>query len=221
MQVSENQDALNVVSSATVNCRVDAEGDGHGKESSSQNRRSQKRRSYYPLEVNRAFFMCNSEVEIAEHLCDLIEKEIAENGSLLSGDPDGSNCRGNMKKADGTVEACVAKRRHGEADILRKSTLFTLNHGAIGVVLLDWEYSVCRYVNTDIGHTHGIFPARAGTAYIIELLYWWLHEIARTPIRSGQYTSQLLTSTAQRRTNVDLRRGGCKNYELFKTPTDV
>lgn len=55
----------------------------------------------------------------------------------------------------------------------REVTILTLNHGAFSAVLLDWPYHLCGYQNTNIGHTHGLFPP----AYGVELMYWYMYEM--------------------------------------------
>lgn len=127
--------------------------------------------------MKRSFYICRREKELAEKLCDLVEREIAGNGCLMFGDPDGTLCGGLYKCGQRLLRRFSGKRKQTISDIPRRVTLFTLNHGDISVILLDWDCSRCGFRNLYRVVHHGIFPARYCVAFTVELLYWWLHEM--------------------------------------------
>lgn len=104
--------------------------------------------------------MCEREKVLSEKLTNLAEEEAAGNGSLMVGDPDGTLCGGIYQCSDGSEKRCNAKRQQRNTDVPRRTTLFTLNHGAVSIVILDWDCFRCGYRNLYRGTEHGIFPAR-------------------------------------------------------------
>lgn len=136
-----------------------------------------KRKIYYPIGVKRSFFFCNAEVKKAERLVDLIERNAADNGTLAFFEPDGTQCWGIYIDGSRRRSRCDVYRNKSSSDIPRKATLFNLGHGEFNVLLMDWVCATCGYENHCNGDAHGIFPAARGTAYTVELMYWWIGEM--------------------------------------------
>lgn len=80
----------------------------------------------------------------------------------MFGDVEGSPCGGIILGPNGNEFKCEGSRRKTRDDIARRSTLFTLNHGEVGVMLLDCRCPICTYLNRCKGTTHGIFPVAHG-----------------------------------------------------------
>lgn len=83
----------------------------------------------------------------------------------MFGDDDGIPCHGILKESDDTHVKCNGTRKKSQDDIARRTTLFTLNHGEVGIVLLECKCSICSYLNRYRGYGHGIFSSARGTAY--------------------------------------------------------
>lgn len=97
--------------------------------------------------VKRSFLLCEKERRNSELLSDLIETEVAGNGSLMFGDPDGTPCQGIYIDGNGRRKKCAKVRRKPLDDQPRRVTLFTIVHGDISILVLDWMCPVCTFIN--------------------------------------------------------------------------
>lgn len=87
-----------------------------------------KRTTYYVDDVRRSFMFCDAEMQLADKLTDIFEKEISGDGCFVFGDPNGTQCRGKIRQVDGSLLQCSVRRQASPGDILRPVKLFTLNH---------------------------------------------------------------------------------------------
>lgn len=106
----------------------------------------------------------------------MIEGEAAGDGSLVFWGPDGTSCDGIYRCTDGTFKACGAKLRQMNSNEPRRVTLYTINHGPISIMQLDWLCGRCGFRNVYRINMNGIFSSRYGVPYV-ELMYWWRHEM--------------------------------------------
>lgn len=127
--------------------------------------------------MKRSFILCELERIKVELLTDLIETGAGGTSACMLGDPDGYQCNGKVIDENGSKVWCENVRRKSNLDFSRNVTLFTLNHGEVGIVLLDWRCDKCMYINRYYGFSHRIFPASAGIAYTIEVMYSWVQEM--------------------------------------------
>lgn len=156
-----------------------------------------KLETYYPRRVKRSLMLCGKERENSDHLTKLLETGIAGNGTLLFCDPDGIQCRGILMYRKGNRKPCEQKRKKNREDKARRINLLPLNHGDLVIVVTDLICPMCQHVNRFKGTNHGIFPSTFGTAYTVELSYWWITEMCATTnsFRSVYESSRKLTCT--------------------------
>lgn len=121
--------------------------------------------------------MFRNERRKVEQLVDLIETETAGRGALMFGDEDGTTCDGIVLGENGGGMKCDGRRKKSQEDIAQKETVFTLNNGKVRVVLLDWKCPRCTFWNRYKVVKYGIIAASSGTAYTVELMYWWFHDM--------------------------------------------
>lgn len=177
------------------------------------NRKDSKK--FFPPKMNRTFMFCASEREKAAILSDLIEQHDAQRGTLLFADADGTPCRGVVRDRRGRRVRCPCTRVQDDNDKPRKATLFTVNQGAITILVIDWICASCQFVNRYQGNEHGLFPAAAGTVYSVELMYLWVSEMCggTRAFRSVYKTTrsvQLMPSYARRyETSIMKKWEGC------------
>lgn len=155
------------------------------------------KKNFYPPKMKRSFIFCHSERRKAEVVTDLIERYSLDDGALLFCDPDGTPCRGIVLDRNGRRVSCSGIRVRSPRDKPRKTSLFTVNHGSVTIVFVDWTCKSCKFLNRYQGNVHGIFPAAAGICYTVELLYLWVSDMCSgtssfrsvyRSTRSHQYT---------------------------------
>lgn len=134
-------------------------------------------KKFIPYGIRRSLFLCERKRRKAELLADLVETETSGTGELLFVDEEGTLGNGIVVDKDGMGQHCKNVRKKSGPDLARNVTLFTLNHGEFGTVVLDWGCSSCSYLNRYSGSSHGIFPDASGTACTVELMYTWIEEI--------------------------------------------
>lgn len=137
-------------------------------------------KSFFTSKKFRPLYMCPAETKITEQLTDWIETWDRNNGGIRFVDPDGSLCGGTVMNGEGEETECSSEKDEKSRLLPRKVTLFTLNHGLINIVIVDWVCMNCTFENRYCGEVHGLYAAAKHRCFTVELLYFWLHEsIAR------------------------------------------
>lgn len=132
---------------------------------------------YLPKGPKRSFMYCAGERGKMLRLTDLIESLEPSSGALLFCDPNETKCGGITERGRGNRVKCNGTRKHSRRDTSRRCMLETLNHGSVGIIVVDWECSECQYENRYVGYSHGIFSASAGVSYTAEIIYFWISEM--------------------------------------------